>query len=121
MTAFAAIVVAGLLAAVLAPILSEGFALALFGLMIAVTGATFLTIVWMTHLPEIAERTIVQISGSDRPSRCRVISEGERWTLPIRAEELRVGQTIRVSFREIAPLSELEPGREVLEVRVADD
>lgn len=120
---FVGIVVLGLLAVVFAPVLGGGFAfaLALFGVMAALTAAAFLTIVWMTRLPESVERTIAQVSADERPSRCRVFSEGERWTLPVEAEKLRVGQKIRVRFREIAPLSDLEPGREVLEVRVMDE
>jgi hypothetical protein len=118
---FAAIFALGLSTTIVAPIAGGvgwlGFAL--FGFMVALSAATTLTIVWMTRLLETAERTIAQLYGDER--RCLVLSQGERWTLPLGAEKLRVGQKIRVSFREIAPRSALEPGREVVEVRALED
>lgn len=120
----AAVTALGLLTTLVGPIFGgiAGLALAGFGLMVAFTSGTLLGITWLTRLPEIAERTISEISADERdPSRCRVLTGGERWTLPIAATDLAIGQRIRVSYREIAPRDDTEPGRELLEVRVLDD
>jgi hypothetical protein len=123
-TVFAAIMLLSLLTMIVAPLLG-GIAMlpiAAFGLMAAFTAAAFLTIAWMTRLPTTAECTIAQLSGDEqRPSRCLVVSDSEQWTLPVSAEDLRVGQKIRVSFREIALPTDLEPEREVIEVRAVED
>lgn len=121
MAVFGAIVGLGLAMMIAALIIggTAAFPLATFGVLSASTAATFLAIVWMTRTPVIAERTIVQLSGDER--RCRIVSDGEGWTLPVGVGKLRVGQKIRVSFREIAPESDIEPGREVIEVRAVEE
>lgn len=91
----------------------------MFGLLMAFTAGTFLLVVWMTRQPIVAVRTIAQLSGDDR--RCRIVCDGEQWTLPVSAQRLRIGQKVRVSFRELAPESDIEPAREILEVRAAED
>lgn len=99
-----------------------GVALAMLGLMVSFTATVFLVITWMTRLPETSVRTISALAAEDgQASRSRVITDGERWTLPVRVQELCVGQKIRVTYRVIAPQDEDEPGREVLEVRAVED
>lgn len=45
----------------------------------------------------------------------------EHWTLPLRCDQLREGQTIRVRYRDVAPDSSAASGREILEIKVVDD
>lgn len=121
---FGAITLGGLALAALGPIVDSpaGFALIPLGLLLAVTSGAFLGIVWATRRAFVEERTIDAVSahgGGD--SRCRVLCDGEAWTLPLDARKVHAGQTIRVRFREIAPQDDVEPGREILDVRVRED
>jgi len=99
-----------------------GIALVGLGLMVSVTATVFLVITWMTRMPETADRTVQALTAdNEADGRCRVMSDDGRWTLPVRVQELSVGQKIRVTYREIAPQDDEEPGREVLEVRAFED
>lgn len=100
----------------------EGFALVPLGLCLAVTSAAFLGILWATRRVFAAERTIDAVSAhGGGQSRCRVLCDGEPWTLPLDARQVHPGEVIRVRFREIAPQNDAEPGREIVEVRVRED
>lgn len=123
-TVFIALAASGPIALLAAPFLdgAGGIAIAVLGLMVSFTATVFLAITWMTRMPETADRTVRALTADDASAgRCRVISDEDRWTLPVRVQELCVGQKIRVTFREIAPQDDLEAGREVLEVRAIED
>jgi hypothetical protein len=102
----------------------EGIVAGVAGLSIPVflTAAAFLLVHWGTHLSDTAERTIssLQADPSD-PTRCRALCGNERWSLPLRRQELREGQTIQVRYRDIAPESSAASGREILEIKIIEE
>jgi hypothetical protein len=96
--------------------------IAAFATMVGITGGAVVALHWMTSFAGIAECAI----GALRPdaadaSRCRIQSGHEEWLLPLRSEQLREGQTIRVRYRDVSPESSASSGREILEIKVVDD
>ena len=92
----------------------------LFALIAAMTSGTLFCIAWMTRLSEVAEVDVWAVLP-EAPGRCRVVTEGERWALPIAAEAVEIGQTIRVRYRDVAPGSSAAFGREIIAIHVAED
>jgi len=102
----------------------EGIVVGVAGLSIPVflTAAGFLIVHWGTHLSEITERTISSLHADPNdPSRCRALCDNERWSLPLRCEALRAGQTIQVRYRDVAPDSSAVSGREILEIKIVEE
>ena len=93
-----------------------------FAAMTLLTAGMMLFIHFATRASEIAECKIdeLQIDRGD-PRRCLMLGGGERWSLPLRMDELRVGQTIRVRYRDLTPESSSAYGREIVEIKVIDD
>lgn len=96
--------------------------LAAFATMVGITGGAVVALHWMTSFAGIAELAV----GALRPDpvdagRCRIHSGHEEWLLPLRREQLREGQTIRVRYRDVAPENSATSGREILEIKVIDD
>ena len=121
-TVFSLLAIAGPILLVIAPLFHGGVALAGLGLMVSVTAAVFLTIHWMANAPETSDVTIEALAGeSGRASRCRVVSGRARWSLPVRGEDLHVGQRIRVTFRRVAPVEADDEGCEVVEVKALEE
>ncbi len=116
-TLFAVLAATGPASLVAALFFDGSFALAVLGLMVSFTAAVYLVITWMTRMPETAVRTISALAAEDGRASSRMISDGERWTLPVRVQDLYVGQKLRVTYRVIAPQDDEEAGREVVEVR----
>jgi hypothetical protein len=102
----------------------EGIVIGVAGLSVPVflTAAAVLIVHWGTHFSETAQRTVssLQADPSD-PTRCRVLCEGERWSLPLRVEQLREGQIIQVRYRDVAPHSSAARGREILEIKTVEE
>ena len=92
----------------------------ILALLAAVTSGTLFCIAWMTRLAEVAEIDVWAVLP-DAPGRCKVVTEGGRWALPIAAEAVQVGQTIRVRYRDLAPGSNAAFGREIIAIHVAED
>lgn len=123
-TVFIGLAAAGPISLIAAPFLDSagGLAIAALGVLVSFTATVYLAITWMTRMPETADRTVRALTADDgTTARCRVISDEDRWTLPVRVQELCVGQKIRVTYREIAPQDDLEAGREVIEVRAIEE
>ena len=96
--------------------------LAGFATMVAITGGAVVALHWMTSFTAIAECTIGALRlDPDDTDRCRIVSGHEEWLLPLRTEQLREGQTIRVRYRDVAPESSATSGREILEIKVIDE
>ncbi len=91
-------------------------------ILVFLTAAAFLLVHGGTHLSETAERTVSALEDDPSdPTRCRALCEDERWSLPLRREELREGQTIQVRYRDVAPDSSAASGREILEIKIVED
>src|SRR5262249_38117859 len=54
----------------------------LFALVVAMTGGMLFCIAWMTRLSEVAEVAVWAVLP-DAPDRCKVVTKGEQWALPI--------------------------------------
>ena len=93
-----------------------------FAAMTLLTAGMMLFIHFATSASEIAEFKVdyLQINDED-PSRCLIFTESKFWSLPLRIEELREGQTLRVRYRDLAPESHAAYGREILEIKVVDE
>src|SRR5262245_36987983 len=91
----------------------------LFALVAAMTSGTLFCIAWMTRLSEVAEVDVWAVLP-EAPGHCRVVTKGERWALPIAAEAVQIGQTIRVQYRDVAPGSNAACGREIIAIHVAE-
>ena len=95
---------------------------AAFATMVFITGGAVVALHWMTSFSGIAECTVSALRADPRdPGRCRFESGHEEWMLPLRSEQLREGQTIRVRYRDVAPESSASSGREILEIKVIDE
>lgn len=100
---------------------AAGMAVATLGVGVLATSLCFLVITWFARMPVVEARIIEELSPDERdPGRCRILTEGERWTLPLRFEELREGESIEVSFRDLPRHEGVESPREVVMVRVVD-
>jgi hypothetical protein len=96
--------------------------LAAFSFLVGLTVGALFLIDWGTHVAQLAERTISAVSSDPTdPARCFALCDGERWSLPLRQENLRVGQTIQVRYRDVAPDSNAASGREILEIKLVED
>lgn len=95
---------------------------ALLSIPVFLTAAGFLVVHWGTHLSQIAEREVSALFADPAdPTRCRALCDNERWSLPLRREALREGQRIQVRYRDVAPDSSAAHGREILEIKVAEE
>lgn len=93
-----------------------------FAAMTLLTAGMMLFVHFATRASEIAECKVdeLQIDRGD-PRRCLMLGGGERWSLPLRMDELREGQTLRVRYRDLTPGSDSAYGREILEIAVIDE
>jgi hypothetical protein len=93
-----------------------------FAAMTLLTAGMMLFVHFATRASEIVERKVddLQIDRGD-PRRCLMLSGGERWSLPVRMNELRVGQTLRVRYRDLTPESSSACGREIVEIEIIDE
>jgi hypothetical protein len=112
------------IAAALVGVGDSGFVgiLALFSLPVGLTVGAFFLLHWGTNLSEVAERTISKISADPAdPARCFVLCGHVRWSLPLRCNDLREGETIQVRYRDLAPDSTAASGREILEIKLVEE
>lgn len=93
-----------------------------FAALTLLTAGMMLFVHFATSASEIAEFKVdhLQIQDED-PSRSLVFAEDKHWSLPLRIEELREGQTLQVRYRDLAPESQAAHGREILEIKVIDE
>ena len=96
--------------------------LAAFATMVGITGGAVVALHWMTSFTGIAECTISALRPDPHDaSSCRIESGHEEWLLPLRSEQLREGQTIRVRYRDVTTESSATSAREILEIKVVDE
>jgi hypothetical protein len=121
---FGALVMSALLAVCLVPALGSSgqITLAVFAFMIFVTGGSVVALQWMTSFAGMTECAVSALRPDpDDEDRCRMVGGHEQWLLPLRADELSEGQTIRVSYRDSAPEKDAAGEREILEIKVIDE
>ncbi len=93
-----------------------------FAALTLLTAGMMLFVHFATRASEIAECNVddLQIDRGD-PRRCLMLCGGERWSLPVRMNELRVGQRLRVRYRDLTPGSSSTFGREIVEIEIIDE
>lgn len=118
------LVMSALVAVCLVPALGSSgqISIAVFAFMIFVTGGAVVALQWMTSFSGSAECSIGALRADPNNERwCRMESGDQQWVLPLRAAQLRDGQTIRVRYRDSAPENDAAGEREILEIKIIDE